>query len=76
MEVKFLKIMNTTSLYKEMLEYDGYTSIMSYLPENRVYTGKLTHIQNLVTFEGKTPEEAREAFKEAVIDYQETLKMF
>lgn len=57
---------------KNMMIYKGYYgSIMTNLEENILY-GKLEFIRDLVSYEGNTPKDLRNAFEEAVDDYLDT----
>jgi predicted HicB family RNase H-like nuclease len=57
------------------LTYNGYTASISYSSNDEVFFGKVLAINDLVTFEGTSVTELKEAFKEAVDDYLETCKL-
>lgn len=57
---------------KNIMEYNGYTGIVEYSAEDRVFFGKVFGINDLVTFEGDTVKQLEKSFKEAVDDYIET----
>lgn len=56
------------------LTYNGYTASISYSSTDEVFFGKVLAINDLVTFEGTSVIELKEAFQEAVDDYLETCK--
>lgn len=51
------------------MEYKGFTAHTRYDAHTGVYWGKIDGIDDLVTFEGDTEEEAAAAFAESVDDY-------
>lgn len=57
-----------------MLEYKGYYANIDFSAEDEVFHGKLIGINDLVTFEGDSVAELKNAFHEAVEDYLETCK--
>lgn len=52
-------------------EYKGYEGDWRYSEEDNVYWGKLTNIEDLVTYEGDTLSELYQSFREAIDDYVE-----
>jgi len=52
-----------------MIEYKGYEGIFEFDEENNLFRGKVSNIDDLVTFQGKSVKEVREAFEDAVSDY-------
>jgi predicted HicB family RNase H-like nuclease len=54
---------------KDYLEYKGYNAKISYSQEDDVLFGNIYGINDLVTFEGETITEIKNAFYEAVDDY-------
>ena len=56
---------------KRAVCYLGYRTEIEWSEEDKLYYGKIEDITDLVCFEGKTIEEARENFKTAVDDYIE-----
>jgi predicted HicB family RNase H-like nuclease len=55
-----------------MLTYKDYTSTISFSAEDEVFYGKLIGINDLVTFEGRSVQELKKSFHDAVDDYLET----
>ena len=53
------------------LEYKGYIGSIEVDFEENFLHGKLLHIRDLVTYEGSSPEELRQAFEESVDFYLE-----
>ncbi|MCF2446098.1 type II toxin-antitoxin system HicB family antitoxin [Dyadobacter sp. CY345] len=56
------------------LTYNGYTASISYSSEDEVFFGKIIGLNDLITFEGTSVAELKQAFQEAVEDYLETCK--
>jgi len=54
---------------KNLMEYKGYCSKIEYCSEDEIFHGKLMNIDDLVSFEGRTVEELKKDFKEAVDHY-------
>lgn len=57
------------------LEYKGFIGSVNFSEEDDVFFGKIEGINALVTFEGQSVPELKEAFKEAVSDYLELCKV-
>lgn len=51
------------------LEYKNFIGSVNFSEEDDVFFGKIEGINALVTFEGQTVAELKEAFQEAVTDY-------
>jgi predicted HicB family RNase H-like nuclease len=51
------------------MEYKGYIGSVHYSSADEVFHGKIEFITDLVTFEGTSVPELKEAFREAVDDY-------
>jgi len=56
------------------LKHKGYVGSSNISHEDNCLFGKIEFINDLVTYEGQTPEELKAAFIEAVDDYIETCK--
>ena len=56
----------------DILEYKGYYADIHFSANDEVFFGKLIGISDLISFEGNSVNELKEAFKEAVEDYLET----
>lgn len=54
-----------------VMEYKGYTGTVEFSAENNILFGKVTGINGLVSYEGKSVSELREDFESAVDDYLE-----
>lgn len=52
-----------------MIEYKGYKGSFEFDEEKNLFYGKVSHIEDLVTFQGKSLKEVREAFEDAVNEY-------
>jgi predicted HicB family RNase H-like nuclease len=60
--------MNTTNI----MTYKGYAARIEYDDADRLFTGRIAGIRDLVGFHADTVDGLREAFHEAVADYIET----
>jgi predicted HicB family RNase H-like nuclease len=58
----------------DILEYKTYYATVHFNAEDEVFHGKIIGINDLVSFEGTTVQELKEAFHEAVDDYLATCK--
>lgn len=56
------------------LEYNKFIGSVNFSEDDDVFFGKIEGINALITFEGQTVDELKEAFKEAVTDYIEFCK--
>jgi len=54
---------------KNLLKYKGYYALINCDVESGVLWGKIEGIDDLITFEGDTVQEAKEAFIDSVDDY-------
>ena len=52
-----------------VMNYKGYTARIEYDPEDRIFVGHLSGINDIVGFHGTTVDELEQAFTEAVDDY-------
>jgi predicted HicB family RNase H-like nuclease len=53
-----------------MMEYKGYVGRITVVDEmHGIIHGEVSGINDVVTFEGKTPEEVVQAFRDSVDDY-------
>jgi predicted HicB family RNase H-like nuclease len=58
----------------DSLKYHDYTATIHYSADDEVFFGKVIGINDLITFEGISVAELKDAFKEAMEDYIETCK--
>ena len=54
-----------------MMEYKGYYGKVEYDEEANVLHGEVINIRDVVTFEGTTVDEVKQAFQDSVDDYLE-----
>lgn len=54
-----------------MLKYKNYTGIVEYDADSKIFTGEVLGLRDVVTFEGRTPEELENSFHESVDLYLE-----
>lgn len=59
---------------KNMMEYKGYYAHIQYSDEDNCFFGTIAGIADVVSFEGNSTEELKEAFVEAVEDYLDICK--
>jgi predicted HicB family RNase H-like nuclease len=58
----------------DSLKYQDYTATIHYSSDDEVFFGKVTAINDLITFEGTSVSELKKSFQEAIKDYLETCK--
>lgn len=58
----------------DILQYKSYYAEVHFSSDDELFFGKIIGINDLVTFEGATVKELKNAFHEAVDDYLETCK--
>ncbi len=56
---------------KDVIKYKEYIGTVHFSAEDEVFYGKIEGVDDLVSFEGKTVAELKQAFIEAVEDYDE-----
>lgn len=56
---------------KDVIIYKEYLGSVHFSAEDEVFYGKIEGVADLITFEGKTVNELKQAFAEAVEDYDE-----
>ena len=54
-----------------MMEYKGYIGQIDFDDEAGIFHGEVTNLRDVITFEGQTVEELRQAFQESIDDYLE-----
>jgi predicted HicB family RNase H-like nuclease len=54
-----------------MFTYKGYTGHLEIDPDAGILFGRVLDIKDVITFQGETIEEARQAFEDSVDDYLE-----
>ena len=59
---------------KDYLTYEGYLGTVLFSAEDEVFYGKVSGINDLITFEGKSVEELKKSFEESIDDYLESCK--
>ena len=52
-----------------MVEYKGYLSRVEFDDEANIFHGEVINIRDVITFQGKTVDELRQAFEDSVEDY-------
>lgn len=64
----------STDMKVNMLEYKGYKASVIYDEQNKIYTGMVTNIKDVITFSGLSEDELEEEFHKSVEDYIEWAK--
>jgi predicted HicB family RNase H-like nuclease len=54
-----------------MIEYKGYAATVEFDDEAGIFHGEVINLSDVITFQGKTVEEIRQAFQDSVEDYLE-----
>ena len=54
-----------------MLRYRNYTGIVEYDHDGKIFTGEVIGVHDVITFQGRTPEEIEQSFRAAVDFYLE-----
>ncbi|OQX23686.1 MAG: antitoxin HicB [Desulfobacteraceae bacterium IS3] len=54
-----------------MMEYKGYLSHVEFDSEADIFHGEVINIRDVITFQGKSVEELKQAFRDSVEDYPE-----
>lgn len=52
-----------------MMEYKGYLGHTEYDDEANIFHGEVINIRDVITFQGKSVDELRQAFEDSVEDY-------
>lgn len=52
-----------------MIEYKGYIAKMEFDDEADVFHGEVINLRDVITFQGRTVDELRNAFKDSIEDY-------
>ena len=55
---------------KDLLLHEGFLGSVHFSPQDSCFFGKIEGIDDLVTFEGRSVDEIKKAFQEAVVDYK------
>lgn len=54
-----------------MMEYKGYVGHVSFDDEANIFHGEVVNTRDVITFQGKSVEEIREAFRDSIEEYLE-----
>jgi len=54
-----------------MLKYKNYVGIVEYDAEGKIFTGEVIGLRDVITFQGRTPEELEDSFRQSVDFYLE-----
>lgn len=54
-----------------MMEYKGYMGHVEFDDEAEIFHGEVINTRDVITFQGKTVEEIKQAFRDSVEDYLE-----
>ncbi|MCE2718997.1 MAG: type II toxin-antitoxin system HicB family antitoxin [Dolichospermum sp.] len=53
------------------MKYKGYESVVEFDDEAEIFHGEIINIRDVVTFQGRSVEELKQAFQDSVDDYLE-----
>jgi len=54
-----------------MIKYKNYTGMVEYDADGKIFTGEVLGLRDVMTFEGRSPEELEESFHQSVDLYLE-----
>ena len=54
-----------------MLKYKNYSGVVEYDSDGKIFTGEVIGLRDVITFQGRTPEELERSFQESVDFYLE-----
>ena len=54
-----------------MLKYKNYSGVVEYDSDGKIFTGEVIVLRDVITFQGRTPEELERSFQESVDFYLE-----
>lgn len=54
-----------------MLRYHNYTGIVEFDSDGKIFTGEVIGLRDVITFQGRTPEEIEQSFRASVDFYLE-----
>ena len=57
-----------------MLKYKGYTGYVEFDAEAGIFHGEVLDLKDIITFQGKSVEEIKRAFRDSIDDYLEFCK--
>jgi predicted HicB family RNase H-like nuclease len=55
----------------KMLRYKGYTGIVEYDTDGKIFTGEVVDLYDVITFQGRTPAELEQSFRDSIDFYLE-----
>ena len=58
----------------DMMEYKGYLGSVHYSDDDQCFYGKIEHIRDLISYEGRDVASIRKSFEDSVNDYLKTCK--
>ena len=54
-----------------MMEYKGYIGHVEFDDDAEIFHGEVINTRDVITFQGKTVDEIKQAFRDSVVDYLE-----
>jgi len=57
-----------------MMQYKGYEAVVNFDNEAEIFHGEIINIRDVITFQGSSVEELKQAFRDSVEDYLEFCK--
>ncbi len=56
-------------MVQAMMNYKGYVGLFEFDEKTTLFLGRISNIQDLITFQGKSIETTQQAFQDAVNEY-------
>ena len=57
-----------------MMEYKGYFAKVDFIDDDNIFHGEIINLRDVITFEGETVDELKQAFQDSVDDYLDFCK--
>ena len=54
-----------------MLKHKGYVGVVEYDAHGKIFTGEVIKLRDVITFQGRTPEELEQSFRDSIDCYLE-----
>jgi predicted HicB family RNase H-like nuclease len=49
-----------------MLKYKNYAGVIEYDEQGKIFTGEVVGLRSVITFQGRTPEELEDSFRDSI----------
>ena len=57
-----------------MMEYKGYFAKVEFIDDDNIFHGEIINLRDVITFEGETVKELKQAFQDSIDDYLDFCK--